>query len=335
MPSRHLPALRAQPTLLELLAAHKLLARALGVNGVEHIWPPSSLEEFDPDLSLTSAQGSSQNGQGQPEDADAAFELRHARTWLTLLIKSGLSWLPDESDAEGEEIAAVLDRTAELLSICAGKSGEHRTDAHLVEATQLTRPTASGPSTRIYHFRLGADSDVKVSIRDGTLTADALGSRTWGSAPLLSQRLIKPLCEALDDSAALAPLRILELGAGTGLVGLALAEAARYLHSQVAGLRHVEIALTDYHPAVLANLQHNAALNAWPAEEDGAVRVKRLDWEAVHQEMQGAVDESHVQTSEQQVAREALGQWPELSEEGYKRWDTLVAAGEQSANSWL
>lgn len=53
------------------------------------------------------------------------------------------------------------------------------------------------------------------------------------------------------------PLNILELGAGTGLVGLALAEwlSSTELSSKVI--------LTDYHPNVMSNLEHNARLNGW------------------------------------------------------------------------
>jgi predicted nicotinamide N-methyase len=156
-------------------------------------------------------------------------------------------------------------------------------------------------------------AEVAVSVRDATLSADALGSRTWGSAPLLARRLLSPFEAALKHS---SQLRILELGAGTGLVGLALA-----LYSQRLGIA-AQVALTDYHPDVLSNLHFNASLNALT---EPSTLVRRLDWQ---DDYAGASHAHETQTEEQRVAQTARDTWPSLE---IGSWDALVAAGEIAA----
>lgn len=68
-------------------------------------------------------------------------------------------------------------------------------------------------------------------------------------------------------------LRVLELGAGTGLVGLAIAHLLR--------LRGVdsEVLLSDFHPTILKNLQGNVEAN-FSESSGGPVHVQSvpLDW---------------------------------------------------------
>lgn len=109
-----------------------------------------------------------------------------------------------------------------------------------------------------------------VRIQDSPVIADALGNRTWGAAPLLARRLLG------DFKTQSPPEKVLELGAGTGLVGLAVAAALRQRQSNTLPCAD----LTDYHPHVLKTLQHNARLNGF--EDTGGCKVARLDWQAVH-----------------------------------------------------
>ncbi|KAL7665659.1 Protein-lysine N-methyltransferase EFM2 [[Candida] zeylanoides] len=87
-------------------------------------------------------------------------------------------------------------------------------------------------------------------LQEPSLTSDNLGLKTWGSSLVLSQRLVRGL--RLHDP-------ILELGAGTGLVGIVLAR-----------LGH-DVTLTDLAP-IVPNLAHNVALN------NVAAAVEELDW---------------------------------------------------------
>lgn len=116
-----------------------------------------------------------------------------------------------------------------------------------------------------------------LAIREPALTGDCLGLKTWGSSYALA-RMLRALGES---SAALAhlfvesprwrdddgpPLDVLELGAGTGLLGLAAAA--------VWGPA-VRVVVTDLGGDVAANLQFNVAQNrtvvedhagGWPVE---------------------------------------------------------------------
>lgn len=124
--------------------------------------------------------------------------------------------------------------------------------------------------------------DLRVTIRDSPVTADALGNRTWGAAPLLAQRLVKAYHSRIAERSEVHPAlpsSLLELGAGTGLVALALKIAAnKSQHS-------LRVDLTDFHPHVLDNLRANVELNGLTqSDEMGPARVSRLDWQAVYEE---------------------------------------------------
>lgn len=110
--------------------------------------------------------------------------------------------------------------------------------------------TAQPTMTRIFKME-GLESEIK--IREPSLTSDNLGLKTWGSSLILSQKAI----HILEGG------RVLELGAGTGLVGISY--ALSHKNTQ-------DIYLTDL-PDIVENLKHNVALN-------GLYQVKAcvLDW---------------------------------------------------------
>lgn len=112
---------------------------------------------------------------------------------------------------------------------------------------------------------------LSITLRDTTLLADSTGFRTWGSSTLLSQRLASDPSTSFSFETPNRPLRILELGSGTGLVGLTTAAIMRLLE------RPVHIDLSDFEDAVLDNLQHNIKLNA-DNLDSSTLSVRRLDW---------------------------------------------------------
>lgn len=177
-------------------------------------------------------------------EGDDAFETGCVQTWLRAVIQ----WACREGESE------LVDESATMLVRLAGQS-------------------AAGARECIYRFFFGAEQPqeaeaaaASVRLRDIALTDDALGGRTWGAAPYLARRLM--LRYEKD-----APQSILELGAGTGLAGLAL-EA--YLAAQG---RRASVVLTDHHAVVLGNLQHNAELNRSAAD------VAQLDWQQVFRDV--------------------------------------------------
>lgn len=97
-----------------------------------------------------------------------------------------------------------------------------------------------------------------------------LSFQIWPAASTLVSLLdspTNPILPLLSNSNSSFPIRILELGSGTGLVGIA-----------AASLLHAHVTLTDL-PHVLPNLQFNANANApATASNGGTVDVRCLRW---------------------------------------------------------
>lgn len=94
--------------------------------------------------------------------------------------------------------------------------------------------------TRTFEVEVSKTRTIEIEIHEPSLTSDNLGFKTWTSSVLLSKRL-SSLRKYLPQS----DLKVLELGAGTGLVGIAAACSWG-----------VNVALTDL-PEILSNLQNN------------------------------------------------------------------------------
>ena len=144
--------------------------------------------------------------------------------------------------------------------------------------------------SRVFTIPASPDQDFTITLHEPSLTADNLGMKTWVSSYLLSRRLhrIFGLAPQLVSSAvgsaedkthgkkkknnnndARMPARTLELGSGTGLVGLSFAALQG---------SHASIHLTDL-PAIVENLAHNVSLNAELLDQVSArVTTGVLDW---------------------------------------------------------
>ncbi len=113
--------------------------------------------------------------------------------------------------------------------------------------------------------------DVSLIIHEPPLTGDNLGLKTWASSYMLAKRIETiaakhKLKEPELDSDP--PLKVLELGSGTGLVGLA-----------AAALWRCPVVLTDL-PEIVPNLRRNAQLNRKVIHQrGGCVTVETLDWD--------------------------------------------------------
>jgi Lysine methyltransferase len=107
------------------------------------------------------------------------------------------------------------------------------------------------------------------SIREPPLTGDNLGLKTWGTAFTMAKKLEDlgtMYFSHLFNEQALSK-RVLELGSGTGLVGIA-----------AAGIWGVPVLLTDL-PEIEANLCYNALQNAQVVEAQGGhIDSMVLDW---------------------------------------------------------
>ncbi|KAI0056228.1 hypothetical protein BV25DRAFT_1788636, partial [Artomyces pyxidatus] len=166
-----------------------------------------------------------------------AFERTYALRWLTAVVAQ----CADD---------AVLDAAAALLALCAG-------------------PAAAGTVTRAFTF-----GDATVQLTDAPLENGdfgTVGAQTWGSACVLAEMLVEaPAAFGLRTP---RPLRVLELGAGTGLVSLMVGK----YHERCAA-SGVEIVASDFHPSVLANLRANIKAN-FPSPSPGlSISAQFLDW---------------------------------------------------------
>ncbi|OOQ82833.1 glucose-inducible SAM-dependent methyltransferase Rrg1 [Penicillium brasilianum] len=177
--------------------------------------------------------------------------------YLTQIISSPLSWL--ETDELRE---AVWDAAGARLSERSGR-------------------TAMPAMSRIFNIPTSSGEDYTLTLHEPSLTSDNLGMKTWVSSYLLSRRLHQMLesppelvpAGSTDPSAASSqekkPLRALELGSGTGLVGLSFAALKG---------KSATVHLTDL-PEIVPNLAHNAALNVELLNKTEAnVTTGVLDW---------------------------------------------------------
>ena len=171
--------------------------------------------------------------------------------YLTSIISSPLAWIHTE---EAREV--IWDAASARLSERAGRTA----------APSLTRT--------FYISRPDRSAGVAITLREPALTEDNLGHKTWGAGYMLARRLL-----ALDIPLlhrAQARLRaennphayVLELGAGTGLAGLALATC----------IPSLAVHLTDL-PAIVPNLSENVKANSAAIEACGStIAAFALDW---------------------------------------------------------
>lgn len=117
------------------------------------------------------------------------------------------------------------------------------------------------------------NKDFAVTLHEPSLTADNLGMKTWLASYLLAKRLLTflmPPSRLIPSSRTHnAKLRALEMGSGTGLVGIsfaALMGSAATTH------------LTDLDP-IVSNLTRNVSLNQeLLSKTGGSVSTGVLDW---------------------------------------------------------
>ena len=127
-----------------------------------------------------------------------------------------------------------------------------------------------GEITRSWPFNL-PPTPFSLAIKEPAITGDSLGFKTWGSSYLLALQLpilaSTSLFRLFDESLGEPRPRVLELGSGTGLLGLA-----------AAAIWGLEVAMSDL-PSIVPNLAANAEANSEVLSSMGAsVDVGALTW---------------------------------------------------------
>ncbi|KAF8880896.1 hypothetical protein CPB84DRAFT_1828157 [Gymnopilus junonius] len=187
-----------------------------------------------------------------------SFERTYSITWLTTVI-SQLEVDSEEADI-GSGFAnrrreALVENAASLLATCAGTA-------------------SAGLITRCFTFDLiNSPTPITVELTDIPLDNrdyGSVGAQTWGGACVMAEMITEsPEAFGLPTSptnVSTSTLRYLELGAGTGLVGLTVAKTMERLTSQRKLDLDVDVVATDYYPTVLANLERNIQSNFRRAE---------------------------------------------------------------------
>ncbi|KAK2813845.1 hypothetical protein FQN50_000246 [Emmonsiellopsis sp. PD_5] len=169
--------------------------------------------------------------------------------YLTSIIASALSWVDTDDLRE-----AIWDAASARLCERSGR-------------------TAMPAISREFTIPMTQNKDFPLTLHEPSLTSDNLGMKTWVSSYLLAKRLhtllIPPSSLVPSTYKDNRPIRALELGAGTGLVGLSFAA----LWGSAASVH-----LTDL-DAIVPNLAHNVSLNEELLNKTGAnVSTGVLDW---------------------------------------------------------
>lgn len=180
-------------------------------------------------------------------EQNAVFkDRREVNQFLSSVVSSSLAWI--DNDDQREELWTVASRR--LAERC-GR-------------------TAMGEITRSFPFVREDGGAFDLTIREPPITGESLGLKTWGSsytlARLLPQFASDSLSHLLGGQQG-SETQVLELGSGTGLLGLA---AACFWHTPVI--------LTDL-PTIIPNLTYNVDINRSIAEAvGGRVDAAPLTW---------------------------------------------------------
>ncbi|KAF8702108.1 Lysine methyltransferase, partial [Rhizoctonia solani] len=249
----------------------------------------------------------------QADDFERSFAIR----WLTGFIARGEEWSGLYTEGEDDlnsgaptansdssigrfqteflddtylARTTAYDRAAALLGACAGSSASGAISREFKFA-----PSSASSEGHFISENEGSESNlppITISLQDESIsTGDhtAVGLQTWGSACILAERITcDPIAFGLPDSfmdtgssSNVQGARVLELGAGTGLLSLLAGKLVERAHSTASiDSSNFTIVATDYHPAVLENLRANVQ-NNFPisnVDHKPTVDVQPLDW---------------------------------------------------------
>lgn len=176
-----------------------------------------------------------------------SYERQFAVRWLTSFIARAEELLPEIDDDARQHF---IDEASYIL-------------ASFSSVSDAEQDEDAGAIVREFRFQVnGQEADaIEVRLTDGTPATGSdhtdVGLQSWGASIVVSDLMCSfperfgLSAEQLGDTP-----RIIELGAGTGLVGITMAKLLPRI-----GVSNGTIIATDYHPAVLSNLKENITAN--------------------------------------------------------------------------
>ena len=180
--------------------------------------------------------------------------------YLTKIISSPLLWLEEPLREQIHSLASTR------LSERAGRAAMPTLTRTF--AVPLSAEGASGaePSDVFY-----------IALMEPSLTEDNLGFKTWGSALVLARKLyVLEGHLSRNGTEERRVIRVLELGAGTGLVGIAA--SCVWMPQDYFSEDVVSVTLSDL-PGIMGNLEGNVERNREELKMFWAdVKTRSLDW---------------------------------------------------------
>ena len=214
------------------------------------------------------------------------LERGYAIKWLTGLMKRGDAWVCGTCDSSSEEQDARTARLEDTSRLLARFAGDDEPEEALTRTFvfPFNMPSCRDYPCQNVDMSSSLTKPITVELNDAPVNGTdhtAVGLQSWGSAIVFAERMcldperylgaLDPCSSATikDATTTTAPLRrILELGAGTGLLSITATQILS--RTSVRG----KIKATDYHPSVLENLARNVAHNPGAV----GISVEKLDW---------------------------------------------------------
>ncbi|KHN96516.1 uncharacterized protein MAM_05459 [Metarhizium album ARSEF 1941] len=267
LPSTSLPCLRGSTALsaAQIGAALRNLHRL-------YCPLPTSLDFHTVSKSRLTAPDSGYASEADIDDDDSPelmrrdeFEREFARRWLTRFIGRASELSLDESISD-----PFVDEACSILGFLS-----HRVEDEPVgvEHLGMTREFA-------FSFENEDTAKIRVELYDTPMQTGEdhtdVGLQTWGASIALSEKIAKePELFRFTDDVLSSSSRIVELGAGTGLVSLFLSRLMPHITEA-----RPAIFATDYHPTVLSNLGANISSHMSKTPNAAPIQACHLDWSA-------------------------------------------------------
>ncbi|THU78044.1 hypothetical protein K435DRAFT_769751 [Dendrothele bispora CBS 962.96] len=224
------------------------------------------------------------------------FERAFVIKWVTGFIARADIW------AEEARRVQAIDQASAILSMFIGDESTGEEDSAVTRSFSFPFHEPDSDGRRPLG---GEPKKVDVDLNDDPLDKEdhtSVGLQSWASAIVMSEKMCAdPRSFSLDldsetSNTKSGKKRILELGAGTGLLSIVAAKIFALQPPSIMIPRHaqeqgkVKIIATDFHPNVLANCVRNVETN-FPSSTSTSspVHVCKLDWE--HPDYTSPVDE--------------------------------------------